>query len=552
MSRAARRGLRQGLTSGTVLLMVLMLLTMAVALTRGQMQIRMEMDAYQNRKDARMLAETAIGQTIQAIYQHPDYGQANPASATNTVYSQGLPAGAWGLATFDPATAAARGCPVSTNNLGKPAGPGYQQRLIPNDGIQVVGFGHCANQDQVVVATLMAPPFPFALTTSGPLQAKGGVQVAGLKALPAAGASVPEEDLRQASLLCNASGDEAVLLGAGSHVRGEVRAVGAVVQEPGAKVDGGVRQVEPYEPQALDLSQYDPKARDLPLPAVELESTLNPSGTVAGVILRREGSLTVSGDLKLRNSLVFVNGDLTVDGGVTGDGLIVCTGKVTFQGASQLESGTGVALLAGGDIRLSGSGAAGSSFKGLVYTDKSFAASQVTVMGALVSRGKDPVVLDQSRLLMPTNLPSNVTWQGGSQAGPDSQVAHTTFVDANNVLVNDSSWARAYVYEKHEKTPGNTSTTFYRRFTFRKSGGVVDPTPITIKDSITSDPSTEFGLTGATLSAVQAIPVTPDLGNPPPPPPADPQKPGPSGWSVGPSQFYSLARRLRIVLWQTS
>jgi len=40
----------------------------------------------------------------------------------------------------------------------------------------------------------------------------------------------------------------------------------------------------------------------------------------------------VLGDLKLDSGLLYVDGDLTVTGKVTGNGAIVCTGKVTVTG----------------------------------------------------------------------------------------------------------------------------------------------------------------------------------------------------------------------------
>ena len=172
----------------------------------------------------------------------------------------------------------------------------------------------------------------------------------------------------------------------------------------------------------------------------------------------------------------------------------------------------------------------------------------------MVSAGNEAVVLQEARMLVPQNLPGNVTWQGGSQAGPDPAVTHTQYL-RNEVPQPspDASWTEAYVYEKHERTPGNSSTAFYRRFTFAKdrATGVVDPTPTAVADRDNAGGSPWY-LSGSALTAVQAIPVTPDLGNPPPPPPPNPQRPGPPGLVVRPSQFYTLARRLRIVLWQTS
>ena len=81
-----------------------------------------------------------------------------------------------------------------------------------------------------------------------------------------------------------------------------------------------------------------------------------------------------------------------------------------------------MALLVGGDLQIGGSGPQGSYFQGLVYTEGSFLADRITVVGTVIAAGgvvPGPVTLRESRAIQPPNstIVVNTAPPGGNPAG---------------------------------------------------------------------------------------------------------------------------------------
>lgn len=69
------------------------------------------------------------------------------------------------------------------------------------------------------------------------------------------------------------------------------------------------------------------------------------------------GDLAINGDLVLNQGTLYVDGNLTIDGGIEGLGGLFVRGNITVRGGNtvvQTSQPTGVAIMAGGDIRLEG------------------------------------------------------------------------------------------------------------------------------------------------------------------------------------------------------
>lgn len=88
--------------------------------------------------------------------------------------------------------------------------------------------------------------------------------------------------------------------------------------------------------------------------------------------------------LNLNGGVLYVDGDVTVSKGVTGYGALFATGKIKVSGGSNLGSDSLCALVAGGDLTISGAGADKTQFRGLVYSYGELAVSDVTIVGSLV------------------------------------------------------------------------------------------------------------------------------------------------------------------------
>jgi hypothetical protein len=99
-----------------------------------------------------------------------------------------------------------------------------------------------------------------------------------------------------------------------------------------------------------------------------------------------EGDLAVLGTLTLNSAILYVEGDLVVTGGVQGVGAIVSEGKVAISGLTSLASNQVTAILAADDVTLNGVGIASSVFRGMIYTEGSFTADTLTIIGNFVSR----------------------------------------------------------------------------------------------------------------------------------------------------------------------
>jgi hypothetical protein len=126
--------------------------------------------------------------------------------------------------------------------------------------------------------------------------------------------------------------------------------------------------------------------------------------------------------------------------------LVVATGKVTVKGASQLEGGNGVALLAGGNVSLTGA-PEGSYLQGLVYTNGSLSADHVSVVGPTLAEGSEASVFSAGGLYLPVG--QSGVWKGGggpASVAPDPATSVTVYLDANSVpMAAGPGWASARV-----------------------------------------------------------------------------------------------------------
>jgi hypothetical protein len=179
-------------------------------------------------------------------------------------------------------------------------------------------------------------------------------------------------------------------------VAGDVQAVGNIQLAPGddCQVGGEVRGgALPVSLPQVNLQALDPAGPGcVDLPASMTSQTLSGRG-------RASGSLLVNGDLELDAALLFVAGDLRVRGGVKGKGAIVVLGTTTIENGCSLDAGHRLALLSRGDVTLTGGGAQGSFFQGLVYTEGRLTANQLTLVGSVLAQGNGPVGLTESNVV---------------------------------------------------------------------------------------------------------------------------------------------------------
>ena len=399
---------QRGSTLLSTLSAVALISTLGLALSQMSVEHLALATLKSRRQEALDLARSAASLALARLSENSDFqGQAV------------VEGGGW--VAFDLTEAQRLGIPFSSNNLkGQRAQRGSLNQSVAAASAHIVAVGRSGGQSRRLEVVLAVPPFPFAVASSGPIRARGGVEIAGLLSLPVAG-GVDTVALGEADLVSNDTSHEAIYLGAGTRIRGSVQAVGHIAQDPHhVEVSGAIKsQAEHENIPHQDFSQYDPLVVGLDYNAIEVDELAGSDNHLSGR-RRKAGSLRVQDGLVLDGALLFVDGDLHIRGGLRGKGAVVVTGNVTLEGQSQFESGHAVAVLAGGDARIRGSGPQGSFFQGLVYTEGLFEADRVTLVGSLIAndeRNRSPVELNETRMLLSPNPTVRVELP---QAGPAS------------------------------------------------------------------------------------------------------------------------------------
>jgi len=388
------------------------------------------MNLHSHRQGALNLARSVASQGVERLLSDPTFGAkaTQGPNGTQVVLSAqgqagvqgqllrhklaGTPEGEAGLLTFQPDVAAKEGILYSVNNLeGTQPVMGALAQPVPPGTAQLIGEGREGGQVRRVVVVLAIPTFPYAIASAGPISAEGGVTLGAVSKIPTD--NIPEDsDLLPADLVSNDATQKAIFLGPDTYVAGDVKATGIVALDPNApsgsiKVDGVIKSgADPERIPKIPLGDYDPQAQGKPF--VSLTSSLHSDPLRVAGVTRHQGALQADGGLTLDGGTLYVDGDLSVRGGLKGKGVLVVTGQVTLEGQSDLESGAGVALLAGKDLRIKGQDSEKSYFQGLVYTEGTFRADRVTILGTLIAGGQpqNSVTLANSRLLKPPPAPA--------------------------------------------------------------------------------------------------------------------------------------------------
>ncbi|MGE0490486.1 MAG: hypothetical protein AB7S38_14870 [Vulcanimicrobiota bacterium] len=358
-----------------VILFTLVMATLIFTLTAGMTTQLQVTTAEANRAQASLCADSVIYQAIGELKADADFaGELHYAPSREAL----------GTLTFAEGDA-----PYSTNNV-RSAGSrsGFNRALVPAKTVHLVAVGRCNNKTVVREAYIHFPPFPYSLAAAGPLNGSN-LEVFSVDSLAALEDGLDEDDRRPGNLVTNGS---AVL--SDSEVLGDAQAVGSITltRSTAGRV---LANHAPEELPSVSAGQFDPRALDY---AYAYQGDSEVSGRCYNL-----GSLSL-GDLALDDGLLWVDGDLTINGDITGHGAIVCTGNVVVRGSMRTESAM-TALVADGDVTIQGEGRVSSRFQGLVYSGGRFAASDVTVVGAVVSKETTrPMELRDVRMVLAPEL----------------------------------------------------------------------------------------------------------------------------------------------------
>ncbi len=375
---------KRGMSLMTVLLgmtvLLLLLFTMAEA-SVFHLQFATSLDS---RQEAKNLAESAVNEALAEFLGNDQYGK-TPVQVL--VPGDGDPTKNYGIVSFG----ADSRVPSSLNNIGSlNQVQGSTNHAVPGNTVHIVGRGRVGDSTSTVEAIYYRPPFPKALSASGPIHAIGTVVQGSVPGTPPAfpvpaGQSVP--GCIQTN--CALRGANPALKLEQCAISGDAAAVGDVGLDAATRVEGEVRQNG--APQTIPT--IDVLARINSIKGAASTEIL--TGTIGSKTLNwfagcTDPLLTINGDLELKNGVLWTTGDLTVTGGIKGQGLVLCGGKLEVQTGTQLAADNLVALAAVGDVKLNGQGRASYYFQGIVYTGGNFHSQDLTVIGSVLAQSTDP------------------------------------------------------------------------------------------------------------------------------------------------------------------
>lgn len=398
---------------GSTLLVVSLIVTLGFSLSGlsvSQLGLAKRAD---NRQQAQNMAESAIALGIEKVRADEKY-----AGGLLTIQA----GEATGYLTFQET----EGLLASTNNLaGTSSAVGSGDRAVPAGTVRLVGEGRCGDAVRRVEAFLRAPACPYALASSGRIEATGGLMVGSVKSsdeVPPILADPAANPPRPGDLVANSDRDDAVVLQGQSLITGDLQTAGEVqAANPGSDIWGEVRaHCDPVVLPEVDVGSYDPLTTGKPHSSLDAPPEDNPR--LSGVV-RFNSSQVIPGTLTLDSSLVFVKGDLTVKGGVKGRGALVVTGRTRLENGATLDAGNRVCLLGQGSVDILGSGKQSSAFQGIVYTEGDFTVEKITVVGSLFSKGSLVKLGDCNLLANPESehVSLGTSGQGGSLLAPSEE-----------------------------------------------------------------------------------------------------------------------------------
>ena len=380
------------------------------------------------REHAQNLAESPLSQAMaQAIQSDFEFGSRSTDRVQ--VSFPGL-ADAEGIVTFDRGEFSEGFSSYNLNSDASTVGAGGTS--LPPESIHMVARGRVGSTERWVECIFHRPPYPDGLVASGSVEAEG-LQLSGVKQTDdyAGGdpLSINPEALIKANLFANGQGagsDPAVHLKGDCDIRGSVGSPGDILVDAGNLVRG---EVLPFsEPRPIPSLDIRSRMSTLQINSVPVRlPTLDENW-----FSHSPGSLTVNGDLDLNGSALTVAGNLTVTGSIKGVGIILVDGSVEIlDGGSSVTSTDQVAVAATGDITLSASDKESNYFQGLLYSEGDVKASDITVVGTVVSNGKNGrqgnVELENVRFVRtPSSVELNLTAMRGFGYGSRSTAISIT------------------------------------------------------------------------------------------------------------------------------
>lgn len=377
MKRTQQRASSLGVVVVTLALLVLMVF-LAISSGLRHLEIANHMVLRSRARDA---AESILQLSIAKVCKSGSFGQNHAAGACLRVAAPDLAEECRAVVSFDQGVASSEHIPYSTNNLASDSSIAGDGRSVPGHAVHLVALGCCRSEKIQIETVFINPPFPSGCASRGPVRLRA-VNLWGFPPDRVPAAPLLPDPSVPAHVYTNSALPNALELGPGCDIYGDAAAVGGITLDPTSNVRGEMR----------------PGSQPNQVPHFDIAAMYGSIAQYVGQVPYQEGKpvqtfcvlgsdLNVAGDLELEGGVLAVRGNLNVAGHLKGQGFIVATGNVTARAGANFMGERKLALLAGGNLDLSGQDSATYTFNGLLYSHGSIRAHDLTVLGSLISDG---------------------------------------------------------------------------------------------------------------------------------------------------------------------
>ena len=303
--------------------------------------------------------------------------------------------------TFDPARPG-----HSVNNIKGDAPVVTDDGTCPPGAMLVICTGHCNGYTRTSRALIAVPPYPYAISSSGPIRSKDGLTLGSVPSGYDPTKGLDLSKLTAAEMMTKGQDDAngaALVIKGKSTIVGKARSAGSADVDltqvevrgeivPNAKTD----DVPVLDLSALDFTS-DPSTQTIS------ENSFSDAKTMSGLLQWTGADLKFEKGLDLNGATVRVRGNLVINGPLTGNGALLVDGNVTVTGGAALSSDNKVAILSAGSVSITGTGRDSSFVQGIVYAagKDGIKLKDTSVVGTVLNAGKDaPMQVDRATVAL--------------------------------------------------------------------------------------------------------------------------------------------------------
>lgn len=432
---------------------------------------------------AENLASSGLSEMVARVRHDNNYGTTASTYTVERIVPHTYDAKAGYSLTFDPARPG-----HSVNNIKGDAPVVTDDGTCPPGAMLVICTGHCNGYTRTSRALIAVPPYPYAISSSGPIRSKDGLTLGSVPSGYEPTKGLDLSKLTAAEMMTKGQDDAngaALVIKGKSTIVGKARSAGSADVDltqvevrgeivPNAKTD----DVPVLDLSALDFTS-DPSTQTIS------ENTFSDAKTMSGLLQWTGADLKFEKGLDLNGATVRVRGNLVINGPLTGNGALLVDGNVTVTGGAALSSDNKVAILSAGSVSITGTGRDSSFVQGIVYAagKDGIKLKDTSVVGTVLNAGEDaPMQVDRATVALDPKAAKFEVEQGFTG------YAEEGFKVMDNSMTNTLGFLRlkSVIIDGTPKTPtpgyfasiGQTGLT-QADFEFFGTDGQLDPSLLT-------------------------------------------------------------------------